>query len=39
LAESQPRFAQYKPAEFIDARILTEIDRSGYIDRLYASGK
>lgn len=39
LAESHPRFAQYKPAEFIDARILTEIDRSGYIDRLYASGK
>lgn len=36
LAEGQPRFAQYKPAEFIDARLLSEIDRSGYIDRLYA---
>jgi ABC-type nitrate/sulfonate/bicarbonate transport system substrate-binding protein len=37
LAEGHPRFAQHKPAEFIDARILTEIDRSGYIDKLYAS--
>jgi NitT/TauT family transport system substrate-binding protein len=36
LAEGQPRFAQHKPAEFIDASILTEIDKSGYIDRLYA---
>src|SRR5918992_1271895 len=37
LAEGQPRFAQYKPAEFIDASILTEIDKSGYIDRLYGA--
>jgi ABC-type nitrate/sulfonate/bicarbonate transport system substrate-binding protein len=35
LAEGQPKYAQYKPAEFIDARTLTEIDKSGYIDRLY----
>jgi NitT/TauT family transport system substrate-binding protein len=35
LAESQPKFAQYKPAEFIDARLLTDIDKSGYIDKLY----
>lgn len=35
LAEGQPRFAQNKPAEFIDARLLTEIDKSGYIDKLY----
>lgn len=35
LAEGQPRFAQYKPAEFIDARVLSEIDKSGYIDKLY----
>ena len=28
--------AQSKPAEFIDARLLTEIDKSGYIDKLYA---
>ena len=35
--EGQPRFAQHKPAEFIDAAVLTEIDRSGYIDKLYAS--
>jgi ABC-type nitrate/sulfonate/bicarbonate transport system substrate-binding protein len=36
LAEGQPRFAQSKPAEFIDARLLSEIDKSGYIDKLYA---
>jgi ABC-type nitrate/sulfonate/bicarbonate transport system substrate-binding protein len=35
LAEGQPRFAQYKPAEFIDGRPLSEIDKSGYIDKLY----
>ena len=35
LAEGQPKYAQYKPAEFIDARTLTEIDKSGYIDKLY----
>ena len=36
LSEGQPRFAQSKPAEFIDARLLTEIDKSGFIDKLYA---
>jgi NitT/TauT family transport system substrate-binding protein len=36
LAEVQPKYAQYKPAEFIDARILSEIDKSGYIDKLYS---
>ncbi len=35
LTESQAKFSQYKPAEFIDARLLTEIDKSGYIDKLY----
>ena len=35
LTESQPRFAQHRPGEFIDARLLSEIDKSGYIDRLY----
>ena len=35
LTESQPKFAQYRPAEFIDARILTDIDKSGFIDKLY----
>ena len=35
LAEAQPRFAQHRPAEFIDARILTELDKDGYIDKLY----
>jgi NitT/TauT family transport system substrate-binding protein len=37
LAESQPKFAQYRPADFMDARILTEIDKSGYIDKLYGA--
>jgi ABC-type nitrate/sulfonate/bicarbonate transport system substrate-binding protein len=37
LAEGQPKFSQYRPAEFIDARLLSEIDKSGYIDRLYAA--
>ena len=36
LAESDPRYAQHKPAEFMDAGILSELDRTGYIDRLYA---
>jgi ABC-type nitrate/sulfonate/bicarbonate transport system substrate-binding protein len=35
LTEAQPQFAQHRPAEFIDARILTEIDKSGFIDKLY----
>jgi len=36
LAESDKRYAQRSPAEFVDARPLSEIDRSGYIDRLYS---
>jgi len=39
LADAQTKFAQHKPSEFIDARILTELDKSGYIDRLYADAK
>ncbi len=35
LAEQQPRYAQRKPSEFIDSGPLSEIDRSGFIDRLY----
>jgi NitT/TauT family transport system substrate-binding protein len=35
LAESQPKFAQHRPNEFIDSRLLSEIDKSAYIDRLY----
>ena len=35
LSETQPRFAQYRPSEFIDSRLLAELDKSGYIDRLY----
>ena len=36
LAEFDKRYAQRSRAEFIDSRPLSEIDRSGYIDRLYA---
>jgi ABC-type nitrate/sulfonate/bicarbonate transport system substrate-binding protein len=36
LAERDTRFAQRKPAEFIDSGPLSELDRSGFIDRLYA---
>ena len=36
LAESDARFAQYKPADFIEAGPLVELDKSGFIDRLYA---
>ena len=39
LAESDPKYAQYKPADFIEAGPLTELDKSGFIDRLYADGK
>ena len=35
LTEGHPKYAQYKPAEFIDPRPLSEIDKSGYIDKLY----
>lgn len=35
LAETDPRYAQRKPGEFIDSGYLSELDRSGYIDRLY----
>ncbi len=37
LAESDPRFAQYKPADFIDSGPLAELDKSGFIDRLYGA--
>ena len=36
LAEADKRYAQRSPAEFVDARPLYELDRSGYIDRLYS---
>ena len=39
LAEDDPKFAKYKPADFIESGPLTELDRSGYIDRLYAGSK
>jgi NitT/TauT family transport system substrate-binding protein len=35
LAESDPKFAKYKPAEFIESGPLAELDRTGYIDGLY----
>jgi NitT/TauT family transport system substrate-binding protein len=36
VAEGDPKFAQHRPAEFIDTGPLSELDRSGFIDRLYA---
>lgn len=36
LTERDPTFAQHKPAEFIESGPLGELDRSGFIDRLYA---
>lgn len=36
LAEGDPKYAQHKPAEFIESGPLAELDRSGFIDRLYA---
>lgn len=35
LSETQQRFAQYRPSDFIAGRLLTDLDKSGYIDRLY----
>ena len=37
LAEGDAKFAKYKPGDFIDSGPLSEIDKSGYIDKLYAS--
>jgi ABC-type nitrate/sulfonate/bicarbonate transport system substrate-binding protein len=39
LAERDTRFALRKPAEFIEPGPLAELDRSGFIDRLYAGQK
>ena len=37
LVEINPRFGRHKPAEFIDSGPLSEFDRSGFIDKLYAT--
>jgi NitT/TauT family transport system substrate-binding protein len=37
LVELNPRIGQRKAAEFIDSGPLAELDRAGYIDRLYAA--
>jgi NitT/TauT family transport system substrate-binding protein len=39
LAEGDPKYAQYKPADFIEAGPLAELDKSGFIDRLYGDNK
>jgi len=36
LAEGDPKFARFRPRDFIEAGPLSEIDKSGYIDKLYA---
>jgi ABC-type nitrate/sulfonate/bicarbonate transport system substrate-binding protein len=35
LAEGDPKFAKTKPADFIESGPLAELERNGYIDRLY----
>ncbi|MGH7766437.1 MAG: ABC transporter substrate-binding protein [Candidatus Binatia bacterium] len=37
LVEVNPRFGRHKPAEFIESGPLAELDRSGFIDKLYAT--
>ena len=37
LAEGDSRYAKHKPGEFIEPGLLDELDKSGYIDRLYAA--
>lgn len=40
LAEGDAKYAKFKPGEFIEPGPLAELDKSGYIDRLYSgSGK
>ena len=36
LAEREAKYAKHNPAEFIESGLLSELDKSGYIDRLYA---
>ena len=35
IAESDPKAKSAKPEQFVDTRLLSELDRSGFIDRLY----
>jgi ABC-type nitrate/sulfonate/bicarbonate transport system substrate-binding protein len=35
LAEGDAKYARFKPAEFIDSSPWAELDKSGFIDRLY----
>lgn len=35
IAESDPKAKSAKPEQFIDTRLLSELDRSGFIDGLY----
>jgi ABC-type nitrate/sulfonate/bicarbonate transport system substrate-binding protein len=37
LQEVNPRFGAHKPAEFIESGPLAELDKSGFIDRLYGT--
>lgn len=37
LAERDARFGQHKPADFIESGPLAELDKSGFIDRLYGT--
>jgi hypothetical protein len=35
LAEGGPKYAKFKPADFIDSGPWSELDKSDYIDKLY----
>ena len=35
IAESDPKAKTAKPEQFVDTRLLSELDRSGFIDSLY----
>jgi NitT/TauT family transport system substrate-binding protein len=39
LADGDPKYAKFKPADFIDSSSWAELDKSGYIDKLYAGHK
>jgi hypothetical protein len=34
MEKTQPKAATVKPEDFVDARLVRELDRSGFIDRL-----
>jgi NitT/TauT family transport system substrate-binding protein len=35
LAEGEPKYGKFKPADFVDSSAWSELDKSGFIDKLY----